>query len=109
MNSNGDAGDVGGKLAAELLPGQRPTVAAFTGDATPLVGTYRGPGRGPDIVIQVAQAPQGIAIGINGRSPSPVPWVEGMTFLIMGDTFMTFRGGDLHLSGGSAYTVLKRQ
>jgi CubicO group peptidase (beta-lactamase class C family) len=109
MNSNADAGDVGDELTAELLPGQRPTFAAFPGDATPLVGTYRGPGRGPDIVIQVAQAPQGIAIGINGRSPSPVPWVEGMTFLIMGDTFMTFRGGDLHLSGGSAYTVLKRQ
>jgi CubicO group peptidase (beta-lactamase class C family) len=108
MNNGGDAGDVAGKLAAELLPWQRPTFTAFPGDATPLVGTYKGPGRGPDIVIQVTQAPQGIAVGINGRSPSPVPWVEGLTFL-MGDTFLTFRNGDLHLSGGSAYTVLKRQ
>jgi CubicO group peptidase (beta-lactamase class C family) len=110
MNNGGDAGDIAGKLAAELLPWQRPTVAAFTGDATPLVGTYKGPGRGRDIVIQVTQAPQGIAVSINGGTPRPVPWVEGMTFLIMGDgTFLTFRGGDLHLSGGSAYSVLKRQ
>jgi hypothetical protein len=27
----------------------------------------------------------------------------------MGSNFLTFRGGDLHLSGSSAYTVLKRQ
>ena len=32
-----------------------------------------------------------------------------MTFLVLGDTFLTFRGGDLHLQGGSAYSVLKRQ
>jgi hypothetical protein len=108
MNNGGDAGDIAGKLAAELLPWQRPTVAAFTGDATPLVGTYKGPGRGRDFVIQVTQAPQGIAVSANGAPPRPVPWVEGMTFA-MGDTFLIFRGGDLHLSGGSAYTVLKRQ
>ena len=108
MNNGGDAGDIGEKLAAELLPWQRPTVAAFTGDTAPLVGTYKGPGRGRDMVIQVTQAPQGIAVSINGGTSRPVPWVEGMTFA-MGDTFLTFRGGDLHLSGGSAYTVLKRQ
>jgi hypothetical protein len=37
-----------------------------------------------------------------------VPWVEGTTFR-MGRTFLILRGGDLHLSDGSAYTVLKRQ
>jgi CubicO group peptidase (beta-lactamase class C family) len=109
MNNGGDAGDVAGKLAAELLPWQRPAVAAFPGDATPLVGTYKGPGRGPDIVIQVTQAPQGIAVSVNGSPPRPIQWVEGMTFLMTGDTFLTFRNGDVHLSGGSAYTVLKRQ
>lgn len=108
MNNGGGAGDVGGKLAAELLPGQPQTVGPFTGDAAPLVGTYKGPGRGGDMVIQVTQAPQGIAISVNGGSPRPIPWVEGLTFS-MGDTFLTFRGGDLHLSGGSAYSVLQRQ
>lgn len=108
MNNGGDAGDVAGKLAAELLPWQRPTFTAFPGAAAPLVGTYKGPGRGRDMVIQVTQAPQGIAISVNGSEPRPIPWVEGMTFA-MGDTFLTFRNGDLHLSGGSAYSVLKRQ
>jgi CubicO group peptidase (beta-lactamase class C family) len=109
-NSGGsiDAGDVAGELAAALLPGEVPTVAPFTGDAAPLVGTYRGPGRGRDMVIQVTQAPQGIAVSINGGSTRPIPWVEGMTFRV-GSNFLTFRGGDLHLSGSSAYTVLKRQ
>lgn len=110
MNSNADAGDVAGQLAAELLPWQRPTFAAFPGDAAPLVGMYKGPGRGRDFVLQVTQAPQGIAVSINGRSPNPAQWVEGMTFRIMDDAFATFRGGDLHLSGGSSvYSVLKRQ
>ena len=27
----------------------------------------------------------------------------------MGNTFLIFRGGELHLSGGSVYTVLERQ
>ena len=108
MNNGGNAGDVAGKLAAELLPWQPPTTVAFTGDATPLVGTYKGPGRGRDFVIQVTQAPQGIAVSINGAPPRPVPWIEGKTFA-MGDTFLIFRNGDVHLSGGSAYTVLKRQ
>jgi hypothetical protein len=109
-NSSGniDAGDVAGELAAALLPWERPTVAPFTGDAAPLVGTYKGPGRGRDMVIQVTQAPQGIAVSINGGSPRPIPWIEGMTFRV-GSNFLTFRGGDLHLSGSSAYTVLKRQ
>lgn len=110
MNNIADAGAVADGLAAALLPWQRPTVAAFTGDAAPLVGTYRGPGRGRDFVIQVTQGPQGIAVSLNGSSPRPAQWVEGMTFRITGDVVVTFRGGDLHLSGGSSvYSVLKRQ
>jgi CubicO group peptidase (beta-lactamase class C family) len=110
MNSNpgADPGDVSGELAAELLPWQRPKVATFTGDATPLVGTYKGPGRGRDMVVQVTQASQGIAVSIDGGTARPIPWVEGTTFRL-GSTFLIFRGGDLHLSGGSAYTILKRQ
>jgi hypothetical protein len=110
VNSSGniDPGDVAGELAAEVLPWQRPTVTPFTGDTAPLVGTYKGPGRGRDVVMQVTQAPQGIAVAINGGQPRPAPWVEGMTFRV-GSNLLTFRGGDLHLSGGSAYSVLKRQ
>ena len=110
LNSGGniDPGDIGGELAAEVLPWQRPTVAPFTGDAAPLVGTYKGPGRGRDMVAQVTRAPQGIAVSMNGGTSRPALWVEGTTFRV-GSNFLTFRSGDLHLSGGSAYTVLKRQ
>jgi CubicO group peptidase (beta-lactamase class C family) len=109
-NSGGsiDAGDVAGELAAALLPSEAPAAAPFTGDAAPLVGTYKGPGRGRDMVVQVTQAPQGIAVSVNGGSTRPVPWIEGMTFRL-GSNILTFHGGDLHLSGSSAYTVLKRQ
>lgn len=110
MNSSGniDPGDIAGELAAELLPWQRPTAAPFTGDAAPLVGTYKGPGRGRDMVARVTQAPQGIAVSINGGQSRPAPWVEGMTFRL-GSNFLIFRNGDLHLSGSSAYSILKRQ
>ena len=107
-SGNVDAGDVAGELAAALLPWERPTVAPFTGDAAPLVGTYKGPGRGRDMVVQVTQAAQGIAVSINGGTTRPIPWVEGTTFRV-GSNLLIFRGGDLHLSGSSAYTVLKRQ
>jgi CubicO group peptidase (beta-lactamase class C family) len=109
-NSSGniDAGDLAGELAAALLPWERPAVVPFTGDVAPLVGSYRGPGRGRDMVLEVTQAPQGIAVSINGGTPRPAPWVEGMTFRV-GSNSLIFRDGDLHLSGSSAYTVLKRQ
>lgn len=110
MNNIADAGAVADELAAALLPWQRPTVATFTGDVAPLVGTYRGPGRGRDFVIQVTEAPQGIAVSVNGSPPRPAQWVEGMTFRVMSEAVVTFRSGDLHLSGGSSvYSVLKRQ
>jgi CubicO group peptidase (beta-lactamase class C family) len=110
MNSNGniDPGDVAGELAAELLPWQRPTFASFTGDAAPLAGTYKGPGRGRDVTVQVTPGQQGIAVSINGGSQRPASWVEGLTFRV-GSTYLSFRNGDLHLAGGSAYSVLKRQ
>lgn len=60
------------------------------------------------MVVAVTQAPQGIAVSVNGGSSRPVPWVEGMTFRL-GSNLLIFRDGDLHLSGSSAYTVPKRQ
>ena len=110
INSGGgiNPGDIGGDLAAEVLPWQRPTVTPFAGNTAPLVGTYRGPGRGRDMIAEVTQAPQGIAVSLNGGQARPAPWVEGMTFRL-GSNLLTFRNGDLHLSASSAYSVLRRQ
>jgi len=64
MNSGGniDPGAVAGELAAELLPWKLPVVTPFSGDATPLLGTYRGPSRGREMILEVTQGAQGIQI-----------------------------------------------
>jgi CubicO group peptidase (beta-lactamase class C family) len=77
-------------LAAAVLPVPRPA-GPFTGDAAPLVGTYKGLGFGGDMVVEVTQTPQqGIAFSIRGAPAGPLPWVEGWTFR-RGSTLLTFR------------------
>ena len=64
------------ELRLPVPPAARP----FTGDASLLVGTYKGLGRGRDMVIEVTQTPQGIAFAFDGAAASALPWVEGWTF-----------------------------
>ena len=117
MNSNGniDPGAVAGELAAELLPWTRPTLNQFSVDATPLVGRYKGPSRGREMVVEVTQVPQGIAISVNGAAARPLPWVEGLMFR-QANTFLTFRrvgdsgpATELRYDTGGGYYILKRQ
>jgi CubicO group peptidase (beta-lactamase class C family) len=118
MNSSGNIspGAVAGELAAEILPWERPTASAFTGDAESLVGTYRGPSRGRDMVVEVTRTPEGPAFSINGSQARVLPWVEGLTFRA-GGPLLTFRreGGDagavteLRFDAGSGYYILKKQ
>ncbi len=117
FNSNGnlDPGAVAGELAAELLPWTRPTARAFTGDASALVGRYKGPSRGRDMEVVVTSAAQGIAISVNGAPARPLPWVEGLTFR-QANSFLTFRqaGGrgpatELRFDAGGGYYILARQ
>jgi CubicO group peptidase (beta-lactamase class C family) len=76
-------------LAAAVLPVPRPA-GPFTGDAAPLVGTYKGLGFGGEMVVGVTQTPEGIAFSIRGAPAGPLPWVEGWTFR-RGSTLLTFR------------------
>jgi CubicO group peptidase (beta-lactamase class C family) len=118
MNSNGniDPGAVGGELAAELQPWTRPTMVSFTGDAAPLVGTYKGPSRGREMTIEVTQGAQGVMVSANGSPARPLNWVEQWTFR-QGNSFLTFRrtgdsgpATELRFNGGpGAYYILKRQ
>lgn len=115
-NSNLDAGAVGGELAAEVLPWTRVTPTYFTGDAAPLVGTYKGPSRGRDMVVVVAEGPEGITFSANGSPARRLPWVEGLTFQ-QGSARITLRraNGDsglvteVHFDHGGGYYILKRQ
>ena len=117
MNSNGniDPGAVAGELAAELLPWTRPTPKQFAGDATPLVGRYKGPSRGREMLVEVTQTEQGVAFSVNGSPARTLPWVDGLTFQ-QGNSFLTFRQAansgpatELRFEGGAAYYILKRQ
>ena len=117
MNSNGniDPGAIAGELAAELLPWTRPTMKQFAGDPSPLVGTYKGPSRGREMVVVVTQTPEGVAFSANGAPARPLPWVDAWTFR-QGGQLVTFRrAGDsgpateLRLQGTGSYYILKRQ
>ena len=117
MNSNGniDPGAIGGELAAELLPWTRPVLKQFSGEVAPLLGTYKGPSRGREMVMEVTQGAQGIEFSANGSPKRSLPWVDGLTFR-QGGALLTFRqtgsrgpATELHFQSGAAYYILKRQ
>ena len=118
MNSNGniDPGAIAGELAAELLPWSRPTMKPFAGDAAPLVGRYKGPARGREMVVEVTQGERGLMVSANGSPPRPLGWVDEWTFR-QGNAFLTFRRAgssgpvnELRFDGGpGSYFILKRQ
>ena len=118
INTTGnlDPGAVAGELAAELLPWKRPEMKPFAGDPTPLVGRYKGPSRGREMVVEITQTPQGIMSSANGSPARPLSWVEGLTFR-QGGAFLHFRragesGPATELrfhGGGGSYYILKRQ
>ncbi len=118
MNSSGNIspGAVAGELAAELLPWKLPEVKQFSGDATPLLGTYKGPSRGQEMVMVVTQGAQGIEVSVNGSPKRSPAWVEGLTFR-QGNSYLIFRqtgnsgpATELRFDGGpGSYFILKRQ
>jgi hypothetical protein len=110
MNSTGPISPaaLGAELAAEVLPWKRPEPKPFTGDAAPLLGTYKGPSRGREMTVVVAQAPQGITVAVNGQPARPVQWVEGVVFRDA-NTYITFKPNEVRWDAGGGLYVLKRQ
>ncbi len=115
-NGNLDPGALAGELAGEVLPWTRPSYPTFTGDANELVGTYRGPARGSEMVVTVTATPQGPMFSTNGAPARALSWRTGLQF-VQGGTTYTFRraNGDsgpiveLRVQGGSALYPLKKQ
>jgi D-alanyl-D-alanine carboxypeptidase len=108
-----DTTAVADNLAAAVVA--PPPVRPFTGDASLLVGTYKGPGRGREMVIEVTQTPQGIAFTIDRAAAGPLPWVEAWTFR-QNQALLTFRrsasGGpatELRFDRGGGHFILERQ
>jgi D-alanyl-D-alanine carboxypeptidase len=118
MNSNGNLspGALVGELAGEALPWTRPTATPFTGDATELVGTYRGPARGSELVVVVTATPQGPRFSTNGGPARAIPWLGALLFAQGGTTY-TFRRAngesgpvvELRVQGTSSLSPLKKQ
>jgi CubicO group peptidase (beta-lactamase class C family) len=101
-------------LAAAVLPVPRPA-SLFTGDASLLVGKYKGLGHAGDMVVEVTQTQQGIAFSVNGAPAAALPWVEGWTFR-QNDSLLTFRQSanrgpatELRFDTAGDHFILKRQ
>ena len=102
------------RLAAAVLPAPRPA-SPFTGDASLLVGKYKGLGHAGDMVGEVTQTPQGIAFSANGAPAAALPWVEGWTFR-QNSSLLTFRRSansgpatELRYDTSGDHFILKRQ
>jgi CubicO group peptidase (beta-lactamase class C family) len=120
MNSAGgiNPAAIASELAGEILPWTRPTQKAFTGDATALAGTYKGPSRGREAVVVVAaDSARGVTLSLNGSQPRPLSWEEGWRFRAGPNDYVTFerRGSSdglatiLKFDAGGGLYVLKRQ
>lgn len=116
MNNSGDASPsaLAQELAARVLPVARPAPRPFPGDAAPLAGTYRGPGRYGDLVVVVTRTAEGIAASVDGAPARPLRWVEGLAFQD-GPALLAFRGANgngaaagLGYDTGSGYSLLRR-
>jgi CubicO group peptidase (beta-lactamase class C family) len=102
------------RLAAAVLPAPRPA-GPFTGDASLLVGSYRSPGAGKEMAVEVTQSPQGITFSFDGVAAGPLPWVETWTFR-RGSSLLTFRRSttsgpatEMRFDTGGDHFILKRQ
>ena len=101
-------------LTAAVLPPDR-AAPTFTGDASPLIGTYSGLRGSSEMVIVVTATPQGLAASIDGAAAIPLTWIEGWTFRTR-EPHLTFRRGgnsgpasELRFDTGGDHLILKRQ
>ena len=119
VNATGgiDPGGLAGAIAGQVIPWSEPAPKTFTGNATALVGTYKGPSRGRDMVVVVTTTPDGVAFSANGSPARVLPLIDGLTFQ-GGAALLTFSAidsatgvpGELRFdAGGGGYYILKRQ
>lgn len=101
-------------IAAAVLPPAR-AVAQFTGDASRLVGRYRGLDNGGDMIVVVTQGPDGPLFSIGGQPAESLPWLEEKgTVFRKRDMMLSFRSNgnepalELHFDTGGDHLVLKR-
>ena len=118
INSNGPVSPeaIASELAGEIIPRLPLALKTYNADATDLVGRYRGPSRGREMMVEVSRNADGVLVAsVNGAAAQALPWIEAWKFGRRGQTFMTFeRAGTtgpatlLRYDGGGGYYMLKR-
>jgi len=100
-------------IAAAVLPLPR-AAGQFTGDPSPLVGKYKGPEHGGEMIVVETQAAQGVTFSINGQPAETLPWIESWTFRKR-DALLSFRAGptsdraaELRFDTGGDHFILRR-
>jgi CubicO group peptidase (beta-lactamase class C family) len=101
-------------IAAAVLPPPPRAAVPFTGDPSPLLGNYKGPSHGRDMVVVVTHAPESVLLSTNGQPAEALRWVERWTFR-KGDVLVSFRAGatadradELRYDTGGDHFILKR-
>lgn len=76
---------------ATLLLGEAPAPpeSTFSGDVRMLTGTYRGPGRGRELVVAIDSDSRGLTAALGEAEPVSLSFVDGLTFT-RGNTTYTF-------------------
>jgi hypothetical protein len=73
-----------------VVPPVRAAPLAFTGDAAPLVGTYKGKTMRGEFTLVVTASPEGgIMLSGNGSPARPAVWLGGDTFFLS-ENYVTF-------------------
>lgn len=118
INSNGNLSPavIAAELGAAVLPWTPVTFAPFAGDAAALVGTYRGPARGRELVVVVTETPEGPAFSINGAPARTFSWAGGLSFRAGGTEFLFRRANgesgpivELRVMGSASLSPLRRE
>ena len=101
-------------LAATVLQPPPRAAVPFTGDPSPLVGNYKGPAHGRDMVVVVTKASEGVMFSTNGQPAETLLWVERWTFRKR-EVLVSFRAGatpdradELRYDTGGDHLILKR-
>lgn len=115
INSTGvSSASVAGSIANVILGDPEPlTGVPFTGDASALRGTYRGPARGRPMIITIESSDATLTVRSGNQEPRPLTYLGGMTFG-RGTTRFTFvrRGtavDELRVDQVSGHYVLRKQ
>ncbi len=115
MNSTGPVSPAGlaSDLAAQIIPPVNRRFRPFAGDASPLVGTYTGPGRGRPMTVVITKGNDGgILVSPGGVPAQAATWIDGLTFqsgpMELRFDIRTSGAPVLHVSGATSHYVLKR-